>query len=213
MNFVPKNNGGFTLIELIVVIVILAVLLGFTSSYINATFAVKNKQAARNLAQEIKKTYYLALVQAKTYRLVIDFEQNEYWVEQCMLKQNQLTAPLDPKLDSADQTDAKDTNQRDDQQDDQQDDQAKLYQGYECSQTSVEKISLDDNLVFVAVINPLNEEIFEDDQFWLYFFPHGFNDSYQILIGPEKDIQKEHFVLSLGPFLGKVEIQRAQKDF
>lgn len=75
-----RRSGGFTLIELAVVLLILAVLLSFVTPRLLALGQVRREAAARRLATLLGYLYDEASLRGRTYRLTLDFDAGRYEV-------------------------------------------------------------------------------------------------------------------------------------
>jgi prepilin-type N-terminal cleavage/methylation domain-containing protein len=73
-------SGGFTLIELAVVLLILAVLLSFVAPRLLALGQVRREAAARRLATLLGYLHDEASLRGRTYRLTLDFDDARYEV-------------------------------------------------------------------------------------------------------------------------------------
>jgi prepilin-type N-terminal cleavage/methylation domain-containing protein len=73
--------GGFTLLELIVVILLLTILLGFAIPAFQAGGAAGSKdRVARELLHAVKKLKIAALNRQSIHRLHLDLDENRIWV-------------------------------------------------------------------------------------------------------------------------------------
>lgn len=75
-----RRSGGFTLIELAVVLLILAVLLSFVTPRLAALGQARREAEARKLATLLGYLYDEASLRGRTYRLTIDFDEARYEV-------------------------------------------------------------------------------------------------------------------------------------
>lgn len=75
-----RKRGGFTLIELIIVMVIIGVLAGVTLPRLPDITASRLKSASRRIAGTITYLYDRAAAGQLVLRLTFDMEKNEYYV-------------------------------------------------------------------------------------------------------------------------------------
>lgn len=77
-----KNSKGYTLIELIVVIVLLGIIFSFTApKFRDAVLTDSLKNVTRDLIGKINILRNDAILESKDYLLRFDLEKNEYWHE------------------------------------------------------------------------------------------------------------------------------------
>ena len=77
-----KSSRGFTLIELIAVIAIIAVLSGFAAWRVDAVTTRRQKGEIRKLLAVWEQLYQESVARGTAYRLVIDIDDNSYFVRQ-----------------------------------------------------------------------------------------------------------------------------------
>jgi len=75
-----RRSGGFTLIELAVVLVIVAVLLSFVTPRLLTLGQARREAAARRLASLLGYLHDEASLRGRTYRLTIDLDDGRYEV-------------------------------------------------------------------------------------------------------------------------------------
>ena len=91
-----KKDQGFTLIEILVVMVILGGLLFIAVPKFRDFTDINLKSASRNLSGTIKYLYNESIFKKNIYKLAFDIENNEYWVE--YMQDNQFVVSTDPVL-------------------------------------------------------------------------------------------------------------------
>ncbi|HCU23393.1 MAG TPA: hypothetical protein DF383_00105 [Deltaproteobacteria bacterium] len=77
----PRPSGGFTLIEILIVIVIIGAMMGLGVSVLFPGNEAKLRDSAARLAGTIKFLYNEAAIKKKYYRLVFDLDSQSYSVE------------------------------------------------------------------------------------------------------------------------------------
>ena len=78
----PYSQSGFTLLELLVVVTIIAMLMAFSYRMYKTRFGPELQRTTRQLQTILQHTYYLATVNHVTYRVVFDMEAQSYFVEE-----------------------------------------------------------------------------------------------------------------------------------
>ena len=76
-----RKQEGFTLLEILVVMLIIAAFLFIAIPKFQDMTQVNLKSASRNLTATIKYLYNEAAFKKNIYRLAFDIENGEYWVE------------------------------------------------------------------------------------------------------------------------------------
>src|ERR1700761_2738418 len=76
------NHSGFTLIELMVVVALIALISVMALPSISSYFQVSLNSATREVAATVREAYNATLVTGKLHRIVYDLKQGQYWVEQ-----------------------------------------------------------------------------------------------------------------------------------
>ncbi len=76
------RNLGFTLIEILVVIALIALIMSMAVPQVTLALKVNISSSTRDLATTIRSSYDEAVLKGNVYRLVMDIDKNQYWVEQ-----------------------------------------------------------------------------------------------------------------------------------
>ncbi|MBI2091827.1 MAG: type II secretion system protein [Deltaproteobacteria bacterium] len=75
------SGKGFTLLEMMIVVVLVGFLAFLGANTIRGSFKSKSREISWRMASTIRYLYNSAITENKTYRLVFDFENNSYWAE------------------------------------------------------------------------------------------------------------------------------------
>lgn len=75
------RRAGFTLIELMVAIVLLAGVVGMAVPYVNSMFGVTVRESSRKLSGTLRYFFDRAAITGKTYRVAINLDRHAWWVE------------------------------------------------------------------------------------------------------------------------------------
>ena len=76
-----KHRNGFTLLELLVVVLLISAFVFIAVPKIKSSTDINIKSASSNLTGTIKYLYNEAAFKKNIYRLVFDIDRGEYWVE------------------------------------------------------------------------------------------------------------------------------------
>lgn len=82
MNAARRDAGGFTLLELLVVLLVIVLVTGVFTTTIGGGFGVHLRNASRTLAAELEYVGQRAITTGQTQRIVIDLDQQLYRVEE-----------------------------------------------------------------------------------------------------------------------------------
>ncbi len=77
----PGAKGGFTLIEIMVVLLIIGIVAGMVAMQVTTTDGVYLRSTARNLVGTVRLTYSVAALNRRPYRLAFDLENQLVWLE------------------------------------------------------------------------------------------------------------------------------------
>lgn len=77
----PVDRSGFSLLEMLVVIALIALLSLTALPNITSAFRVSLNSAARELASTIKEAYNSTVVTGQVHRIVFNLKEGTYWVE------------------------------------------------------------------------------------------------------------------------------------
>lgn len=72
---------GFTLIEVLIVVAIMATLVGLGATLFSGTFRVQIKKESSHLISVVRFAYNEAITKGVPYRLVFDVTEQAYWLE------------------------------------------------------------------------------------------------------------------------------------
>lgn len=184
-----KKDRGFSLIEMLVVVAILAVITMTALPSISSYFKISMSAAGREMATTIKEAYNATAITGKIHRLVYDLKENQYWVES-----GPPTALLDTK-------ESKEKAER------------KLRFGFmkepPRSPFSLEKtvtrkkLSLPRGIEFEDILTQQNPEPISEGMAYTHFFPHGVTEQTIIHL---KDESNHRASLVISPLIGNSDL-------
>lgn len=76
-------RSGFTLMEMLVVLVLMAAIIGLAMPYVGGVLGVEVKSAARKLAGTVRYVFDESVLKSSNFRIVFDLDRHAYSVEQC----------------------------------------------------------------------------------------------------------------------------------
>lgn len=80
-NFPRPSQSGFTLLELLAVLMVIGVILALVLPRVSVVSGANLRSQTRLLSGAIRLTYNLAVMNKKNFRLGFDLDQQSYWVE------------------------------------------------------------------------------------------------------------------------------------
>ncbi|MCM0605381.1 MAG: prepilin-type N-terminal cleavage/methylation domain-containing protein [Xanthomonadaceae bacterium] len=183
----PHRESGFSLIEMMVVVAIIALLSLFIVPSISGFFRVSLSSTSRELAGVIKESFNASVVTRRVHRLVYDLDSQEYWVES------------GPETSLLDTSESKEKEER----------KKKLLKTDEKeapSQFSIEKTitrkkkSLPNGVKFEDVFTEQYKTPVIQGKVYTHFFPHGVTEQTLIHL---TNSSNQKMSLSISTFLGK----------
>lgn len=75
------DTKGFTLIEVLIVVALIALISAIALPGISSYYQVSINSATRELASAVKEAYHSTVVTGRVHRIAYDLAKNEYWVE------------------------------------------------------------------------------------------------------------------------------------
>jgi prepilin-type N-terminal cleavage/methylation domain-containing protein len=76
------NHSGFTLIELMVVVALIALISVMALPSISSYFQVSLNSSTREIAATVREAYNATLITGKLHRVAYDLKNGQYWVEE-----------------------------------------------------------------------------------------------------------------------------------
>lgn len=184
-----RNSGGFTLVEVLVVVSIIAMVLSFGIPTIQRVTNYQLNATTRKFSGLLKTVRDRAVFRNKIHRLVVSFEDQKYWIE----SQQQLS-PIDlAQLEEArkvslgqSKAEMPDT-------------------GFTLEpRFGKEPTEIPDGLVLDGVYTA-RDGLLQEGIAYIHFFPNGYNDE-AIIFLRKRGGQGSGYALKLNPVTGRAEI-------
>ena len=183
---IKKSKYGFTLVELLVVIALLAIITAISLPRVAGVFRVSLKNTSREMASTIRDAYHSTLLTQKIHRIAYDLDKNQYWVESAPKG----TLLMKPKEDQRFENEER-QNQRN-----------KSFS--QATSVTEEKQSLDGDATLKAIYNEnAPEKGVQQGKTYSHFFPDGLTESTLIHL---EDSQGNKVTLVISSILGKTKI-------
>lgn len=188
---------GFTLIELMVVVAIIALLSAMVIPSVSSYFKVSLASASREMAGTIKETYNTTVVTGRVHRLVYDLKENTYWVES-----GPSTLLLDTK--ESRERDARKRRLGANSTTDKEGQAKKEDSPFQLDKSVTrKKISLPAGASFEDIVTQQSAEPITEGKAYTHFFPHGLIEQTVVHL---KDESKHQVSLIISPIVGKTDM-------
>ena len=218
-----KGQKGFTIFELLVTITILALAMGVVVSQMGKTLDWELKSASRKLSSTIGYLYNYSVSENKTLRLVINFEEQSYWVEStpdpfALIPESEASEELREEKESSKEKPKEKTG-----------DEEKVEEGEEEAAEAVETIQEQKAVfgmteTFLVKKSGLPSGVFFKDVFaehqidklsagttYIYFFPRGYVERAVITLRNKED--EKHYSLIINSLSGRVRVEPEYVDY
>jgi len=190
-----KKSDGFTLIEMLVVVGIVALMAGVMMPTISSYFQVTINSATRDLATVIKEAYNSAVITGKIYRLVYDIKENTYWVE---------SGPAQYLLHTKESKEKEERRKKFSFSKTSQDLQENKESQFKIDTTITrKKANLPRGVNYEDIATELSKDPITDGIAYSHFFPHGLTEQTIIHL---QDQSKHHASLVITQLVGNTEV-------
>jgi prepilin-type N-terminal cleavage/methylation domain-containing protein len=97
-----REDAGFTLLELLVVLLLIVLVTGVFATSVGGGFGVHLRNAGRSLSAELEYVEQRAVTTGQAQRIVIDLDQQVYRVEELPIAEPSADAPLPEHAENLD---------------------------------------------------------------------------------------------------------------
>ena len=183
-------QAGFTLVELLVVIALIALIGTFDLPSVTNFFKLSMNSAVREMSSIVKETYNTTAMSGKVHRMAFDFKKGEFWTE---------AGPSTVLLETADSREKEERRKRFGKADE----EAKGPDFTLDKSTTRKKISLPQGVTFEDIVTEQSPEPITDGVAYVHFFPHGLTERSTIHL---QDSSNHHVTLVISPLLGRTRL-------
>jgi prepilin-type N-terminal cleavage/methylation domain-containing protein len=190
--FKPATQpSGFTLLELLIVVAIIALVSVFALPNITSYFRVSLNSATREMASTIKEAYNSTVITGKIHRMVYDLDNAQYWVE---------VGPANVVLETKE---SREKAERRNKFRKKEDIEAQTPKFAPDKSVTRSKMSLPDGVKFEDVITEQSTEPLTKGVTYTHFFPQGFTEQTLIHL---QDESNHHITLAISPLVGRTDL-------
>jgi prepilin-type N-terminal cleavage/methylation domain-containing protein len=194
---IRNPRGGFTLVELLVVIGLIALITLVAMPSITSYTKLSLSAASRELATTVREAYNSTVLTGRVHRVVYDIKNGEYWVEK---------GPPTLLMDTAETEEREKRRKRFAKEDD----KPKTPSFVPDKTIARGKASLPRGVIFKDVITERSPDPVTEGKAYTHIFPHGLSEQTIVHI---QDLEKHNSTLVLETIAGKTRvIDNAYKD-
>jgi prepilin-type N-terminal cleavage/methylation domain-containing protein len=186
----PSRQAGFSLVEVLIVMALLALIVGIVAPGINSAFRVSAESFARQTALLLREARDRAMLLDKLIRLRIDLEKQELWLEEAaggyLLRRDSADRP---GLSSREREEAEKS-------------ESEAFVMVEA--LTKEKRALPGGLKIVEVITPRAKDPVKEGRVDVYFFSNGTSDGATLHFEDDEQVK---YSLKLHPITGQSKVE------
>lgn len=188
---------GFTLIEIMVAIAIVAMITALAIPGLNYAFRTNTESFSRQMAAVFRETRDRALLKHQIVRLKFDLKKQEYWVEEAP---SSFLLPSEAEAQKAAEDSHKSSNDKDKDKDNEQDQSFRLVK-----EITPKHRSIPYGIKLVKILSPRYKEPISDGEAEVYYMTSGISDAAILHI---EDMDKNQISLLINPVTGGTKQER-----
>lgn len=193
-NASSKVQKGFSLVEIMVTITVIALLAGIAAPGLSRVFKVSLKSTTRKIVGAVKYTFDQATLNHKTHRLVFDLDEGRYWVERLESK-NDTLASTDLKSFEAPKPPGPRGNEKEEP--------SPGPKFAPVNESSAKPQDIPTGVRIKGIASPTSTRDISEGKAFIHFFPHGFAEPAAIYL-TNGDDESVAYTLVIQPLTGKV---------
>ena len=194
---IAESQSGFSLIELMVVVALMALIGTMAIPSISSVFKISLGSTTRDIATTVRYAYNAAMMTKKVHRMVYDIEKHQYWVEvgpQSILMDTEETKS---RAERAKRFASRKTPE-------QEAEEAKSRASFSiATYVTRKKTDLPRGVQFEDVTTEQSKEPIKEGFAYTHFFPHGIIEQTVIHL---QDTSNHHATLVIAPLVGRTRV-------
>lgn len=187
-----KQNKGFTMVELLVVIALIGLITLLTLPTVSSFFQVSLGSATRDLATTIKEAYNSAVITGKVHRIAYDLKSHEFWAE---------SGPTNTLLSTESSKEKERKKKRSNQNDNVDSGQGASFSLDKA--ITKKKKPLPRGVEFESILSESDRDPVREGMAYTHIFPNGITERTLIYL---KDSRKHQLTLAIEPITGKTRM-------
>jgi prepilin-type N-terminal cleavage/methylation domain-containing protein len=187
-----KDNRGFTLIEMLIVVLLIVLISALVIPSVSSYFQISMNSAVRDIASAVKECSNSTMLTGRVYRMVYDIKKNEYWAE---------SGPPNVVLDTEASKEKAERRKRYARP---SDDTAPPTSDFTMDKTITrKKVDLPRGVEIVDVMNQQTKEPVKEGSAYTHFFPQGLTEQTIVHL---QDSSGHKASLVIAPLAGKTDV-------
>jgi hypothetical protein len=190
------------LLELLISLAIVAGLVALTSSSFTEVAQTRLMSASNKLAVTLRHCFGYAVSHGKYLRVVLDLDQERYWVES---SERPIFISAQKRLEGEDPN-ALTEEEREKQEEAREEGRPVKERARFTADRLIKEVKLEDGVQLYSVFTTNQEDTFTTGKAYIHFFPSGFAEPALIVVGLGENADEDGaYSLSLAPLTGKVK--------
>ncbi len=187
------NNKGFTLVEILIVIAVLAAVIGIGAPTIKNVLRTNLKSSAFQIASLSKFAYDSAVIKGKIHRIVFDFDKRTFQLQ--VSSSDELVEVVDEEDDSISDREKREKQEKE---------KKEVFYDFAGEIGKVQKLA--SGVELDSIENLSTKKKYTEEIAYLYFFPQGATEDTIIRLSGQKS-RTGFYSIRLNPLNGKAKIE------